>query len=294
MLSGTPMQIAGVPPSDAFNNNNNNFTNVEGALWLDGALYVSEIGSGPQPPARVLKIDSAGGVTIAIPDSATNGLAANASGELFGALHGKPGTGGSISKLSLTGGAAVPLIATFDNKNFNSPNDLAIHSNGTIYFSDPDYQAPSMRPQDSTRVYRLPPGATAAVAIESLNAPNGVTLSPAQDWLYVSGGQLKKYPVTPDGTVGAGADFLPGGGGGGDGMVVDCAGNLYVTQDKSVKVYSKDGAPLGTVDVTQVGGSVTNVAFGGPERKTLFITGQGAGSGKGVFKLELNLPGFPY
>ena len=61
---------------------------------------------------------------------------------------------------------------------FNSPNDLTVRSDGTIYFTDPDFQAPSPRPQAMTRVYRLPPGATEPIVVDAtLSNPNGITLS---------------------------------------------------------------------------------------------------------------------
>jgi gluconolactonase len=172
---------------------------------------------------------------------------------------------------------------------FDSPNDLTIHKNGTIYFTDPDYQAPAQKPQAATRAYRVAPGGMPE-AIEQLNQPNGITLSKNQDFLYIGGGQLKKYPVMADGSLGPGTTFVQGVTC--DGMVIDCADNLY-TASNGVTVYSPAGTSIGSIAVAGLG-QVTNVAFGGVDHKTLYITGQGSQMQKGLFKVAMNVAGFPY
>jgi gluconolactonase len=129
-------------------------------------------------------------------------------------------------------------------------------------------------------------------AIEDLDQPNGITLSKNQDFLYIGGNQLKKYPVMPDGSVGAGTTFVQGVTV--DGMVIDCADNLYTAAGSGgVIVYSSAAAPLGSISVPDLG-QVTNVAFGGADHKTLYISGQGTNMQKGLFKVAMNVPGFPY
>ncbi|RYZ06686.1 MAG: SMP-30/gluconolactonase/LRE family protein [Myxococcales bacterium] len=287
---GTPVRVEGVPPADAFNNMNNDFTNIEGAVWVGDALYVSEIsgkGNNP-PPSRILKITADGTVTVAVPDSGTNGLAINAAGELFGAKH----SDGSISKIALPGGTATPVASMYMGKRFGSPNDLTIHSNGTIYFTDPSWQAPMPNPQTETRAYIVKPGGMPEPIAGQFSQPNGITLSKNQDFLYVGGNQLRKYPVMADGSLGAGTEFVAGGGS--DGMVLDCADNLYITKD-GVQIYDKTGQKIGATLTVGMGGTqVTNVAFGGADRKTLYVTGQGSGMQKGLFKVPMNVPGYPY
>jgi gluconolactonase len=196
---------------------------------------------------------------------------------------------------------------------FNSPNDLVLAPDGTLYFSDPDYQAARMRPQTATRLYRLPPGATEAIVVDEMRRqPNGVSLSPKGDVLYASSQDgVYQYPIS-GGTVGAGTR-LSQSPASGDGMAVDCGGNLYVTSGTTVVVLSPTGMQLGQISVPGVQ-SVTNVAFGGSDRKTLYITALGAltssgmggpggfgGSGggnsnamPGLFKVTMNVPGYPY
>jgi len=86
---------------------------------------------------------------------------------------------------------------------------------------------------------------------------------------------------------------LNGFNGSADGLAMDCAGNLYITAQQRIAVLSPQGMEVGSVAVSQAE-SVTNVAFGGPEHKTLFITSMGTGEQRGVFRAELNVPGFPY
>jgi gluconolactonase len=300
--------VSGVPPFDSFNNNGNNPGNIEGAVWFGDALYVSEIASGSNPPpSRILRVSPTGSVSIAYatsgPNPGTNGLAIDEMGRLIGASHGV----GGIVALNLTTMTSRPIVSTFAATStttptrFNSPNDLTVRSDGTIYFTDPDFQASRPRPQAMTRVYRLPPGATEAVVVDATRTnPNGVTLSLDEAFLYVADGQgLWRYPVNADGSTGMATRIAQAAvGGGGDGMAIDCLGNLYVTRQQQVIVVNPatTGTMLGTIAVNGVQ-SATNVAFGGANHQTLYVTGQGNGMGgstMGLYRADLPLPGMPY
>jgi gluconolactonase len=293
----TPTKIAGVPPLDSFNNNGNNFGNIEGAVWFDGAIHVSEIGGGNNPPpARILRITTAGAVSIAFPNSGTNGLAIDTTGRLIGANH----VGGGLYAYNLTGMTSTPIVPTYNNTRFNSPNDITVHSNGTIYFTDPDYQAPTPRPQSQTRVYRVPPGTTTPMVVDmGRSNPNGVTLSLDEMFLFVTDGQgLHRYPVNADGSTGTATRIAQNDVFGGDGMGIDCAGNLYVTSNNQVIVVNPtgNGTLVGRIMVSGVQ-SCTNVAFGGANHQTLYITGLGNGMGStsmGIWRADLPLPGMPF
>jgi len=126
------------------------------------------------------------------------------------------------------------------------------------------------------------------------STPNGVTLSPDEKTLYVSGNGLKKFPVMTDGSLGTGSDFVAGSGG--DGMAVDCAGDLFVTGNNTatVRVYSPAAALLATIQLPSGAGNTTNVAFGGSDHKTLYITAQGTETQRGVYSIAVSVPGFPY
>jgi len=191
--------------------------------------------------------------------------------------------------------AATPIVASYMGARFNTPNDLVVRSDGTIYFTDPTYQAPSPAPQTQQRVYRLPPGSTTATVVDAtLTQPNGIMLSLDEMFLYVSDSSARyRFPVNADGTVGTRTTF-PTTGGGSDGMGLDCQGNIYYTTNNTVQVFSPTtGTMLGTITVSGVQ-SVTNVAFGGADHRTLYITGLGSGSQKGLFRVTMPLPGMPY
>jgi gluconolactonase len=244
--------------------------------------------------SRILKVTPAGQVTIEVADSGSNGLATDGPGSLLAGVH----KDGSIKRISLPGGATqTTVVGTYMSARFNSPNDLAIHSaTGTIYFTDPSFQAPIAMPQSTTRAYRFAPGGMAepipsAAMPDNFTNPNGITLSLAEDFLYVAASNGRRYPVMPDGTLGAGTDFPAATQG--DGMAIDCAGNLYVAKANStnVSVYTPEGTMIGNITVADVQ-EVTNVAFGGADRQTLYVTG--LGNNKGLFSIALNLPGRPY
>jgi gluconolactonase len=308
-------RVAGVPPSDGFVTGSNNVDIIEGPVWLDGNLYVSEIDDGTPfggpgfggrgggaaggggtastdaPPARILKVDQAGTVSVAVADSGTNGLGLDGSGQLVGCRH----TTGSVARFTLSGGAPVDLVSTYEGARFNSPNDLTFGADGTLYFTDPNHQAPAPAPQAARRAYRVAPGTTAAIPIgEGIDQPNGITLSPDRRTLYIaSPNGVFSHPVMPDGSVGTSTRFAQGAVQSSDGMAVDCAGNLYTTAGRNVTVVSPAGTEIGSISVSDVQ-QVTNVAFGGPDRTTLYITALGSNGNSGLFRTTSQIPGMPY
>jgi gluconolactonase len=259
----------------------------EGPVWLNGALYFSHFMISEGFPSRIQKLDVSGKMSVFLEDSGSNGLAADAQGNLIAGTHKYK----SLSKYFLDKSPRESVATKFNNNVFNSPNDLAITKDGTIYFTDPDYQqeaAPGG--QDKTRVYRVSIKGEVTVVDDSLYNPNGISLSPDEKYLYVVGnerhGVLRKYEIVngvpQTGVTIAEGINVP------DGMAVDCAGNLYVTEHlgKQIRVYTPEGQQIATI---KVDANVTNAAFGGPENKTLFITGAGA-----VWKVDLAISGSAY
>jgi gluconolactonase len=290
--TGKAEHIVGTTPIDSFNMNAG-FTNVEGPVWIGDSLYFSEMTSAtPIPPARILKLGPGNVVSIAVSDSGTNGMAVDANNNLFAAVH----KDGSISEVTLPSGPVTSVVGMYMGNRFISPNDLAIRSDGTIYFSDPNYQNSSNpEPQSATRLYRVspPPARTVTPVTDAPMMPNGVTLSPDEMTLYVDGsGGFKKFAVMADGSLGPASDFASVFNG--DGMAADCAGNLYVAGGSpSITVYSPAGMSLGTIQL-DMGGTTTNVAFGGMDHKTIYITAQGNDGQRGVFSIASSIAGFPY
>jgi gluconolactonase len=269
---------------------------LEGPVWIDGKLYVSQLRVyGDQPPARILVLD---GTTLSefIPNSGTNGLAYDGV-KLLAASHADHG----IVSFTLASPSVKAIIAnSFDidpssgdpAQGFNSPNDLTVRSDGNIYFTDPNYQCGGNCPQGSTnsRVYRIAPGGEISVIPSLHQQPNGISLSPDEATLYVGGtGGLEKYPLGADGSVGARADFASSVTGV-DGMTVDCSGNVYaaINSQQKITVVKADGTVL--PDSIGVGVAVTNVAFGGADHQTLYVTTYS----KALHSVQLDVPGYPY
>jgi gluconolactonase len=289
-----PQRLAGVPPADGFGRG---FSIIEGPVWLGETLYVSQITGGtPPPPSRLLKMVPGSAATVVAPNAGTNGLAILPNGDLVGAVS-LP-SGGSVSRIPLSSPTdPVSIAGLFGGARFNSPNDLAVRSDGNVYFSDPTWQAPNPSPQTKTRVYRISPLPEAAISVvdDTLANPNGVTLSLDENTLYVSGPGLYKYPISADGSVGARRDAVanPIVYAGSDGMVLDCAGDLYVATGSRVTVIDPGGNKVLDISIpVDAGGAVTNVAFGGADHRTLFITT--LGSAPGIFTIAMPLPGMPY
>ncbi len=277
-------------PLDDFNQHGQLNANVEGPVWRSGSLYVSEFGDGPNPPpSRILKITGSNPGVVFAATAGTNGLAVDAGGRLHGASHKL----GGIVRFGPAGEETV-VVSGYKGSRFNSPNDLTFRSDGTLYFTDPTWQAPSPPPQAKTRVYRVAPGSHKAVVVDANRSqPNGITLSPDEKTLYLSSlDGLYAYAVAADGSVGAPKRFASQVASA-DGMVADCAGNLYVTST-DVIVLSPSGHEIARLPMPAGAGSVTNLAFGGNKRQTLYVTAMGQGNGRGVFRVDLDVPGLPY
>jgi len=270
------------------------FTFPEGPVWIAsvGALFFSDMnmsGGGTNgPPSIMHKLTPPSTVEDFIPMSGSNGLAIAADGQILAATHDTR----SLTKFDPVTKARTNLMLTYMGKHFNSPNDVTVRSDGNIYFSDPDYQLGGRTNETMiTGVYRVSPAGEVSLVDGNQQQPNGITLSVDQNTLYVSTGQgrINKYPVAADGTVGAPVMFVNASS---DGMTIDCAGNLYTTNanQSSIDVYSPAGMKIGSV--TGVG-SCTNVAFGGADRKTLYITSS-PGASAAIYSADLAVPGNPY
>ncbi len=284
-LSGKTLgdAIAGVPEIV----NNGGF--LEGAVWYDGQLYVSQLDfTGPVNNADILRYTPGGAFEVFIPGAGTNGLALAPGNRLIAASQAAAG----VVSFDLTDPSATPtdVARMYEGAAFNSPNDVAVRSDGLVYFSDPNYNCGNCTTQPINGVYRVPSGGSPLLATDEIQTPNGVTLSPDESILYISGSALEAFPVMGDGSLGAGTPFgsnLSGS----DGMAVDCAGNLYVAhhQGGALVVLDPSGNPLGSFPVDQP----TNVAFGGPNGTTLYVTSFGDNRGQ-LRSMDVGIPGFPY
>ena len=198
----------------------------------------------------------------------------------------------AIKRLEKDGTRTV-LANAFEGKHFNGPNDVAIAADGTIFFTDSDVGLRggihSAQVQMPDSVWRWKDGqVTMTVSREQLGAePNGIALSPDDQYLYLSAGTLSpdpkimRYAVHRDGSVGPGELFTHGSGIG-DGMKTDQYGNLWSTDalPGTVRITSPAGKLLGLLHMPTLGNAeprktacASSLAFGGDDAKTLYITG---------------------
>ena len=209
----------------------------------------------------------------------SNGLAFNKAGELVMCQHGDR----RIAKW--VDGKFVTLADRYAGKRLNSPNDLAIRSNGDVYFTDPPYGLPKhtedpARELDFQGVYRLSAQGELTLLTKELDRPNGLAFSADEKTLYVANSEPEKavlmaFPVRPDGSLGSGKVFfdvtaavskqkpgLP------DGVKVSADGTVWATGPGGVLVYSSQGKHLGTL---ATGVATANLAFG-DDGSTLYLT----------------------
>ncbi len=171
-------------------------------------------------------------------------------------------------------GKHTVIVRDFNGKRLNGPNDVWIHPNGGVYFTDPfykrDYWDHSQSEQDAQGVYYLEPNLKKLVrVVDDLKQPNGIIGTPDGKVLYVAdiGGQKTyKYDIQPDGSLSNKIPFCQMGS---DGMTIDSQGNVYLT-GKGVTVFDSAGKQIEHIAVDAFW--TANVCFGGKNRQTLFIT----------------------
>lgn len=281
------------------------FDFLEGPVWdaTSGTLFMSDLhgATGPDQvqPADILAFTPPSTtVRRAVTNSGSNGLALSVDGRsLLAATHDRQSVSSFALPNLVRSGEDDDIADSFGGSPFNSPNDLTVRGDGTVYFTDPSFQRGRRTGEAGGRtgVFRVKDGVVSLVD-DTIDQPNGVVLAPDGRTLYVGGntaGIIFAYPVAADGSTGARRVFArivaP------DGATVDCAGNIYWAsfRDGFVHVFTPAGRKLGTVSA---GRHTTNAAFGGPDGKTLFVTSgdNEVSRSFGVFSTVLNLPGSPF
>ena len=237
---------------------------VEGPVWLadEGALVFSDI-----PRGKLLRWTAKDGVVEWRDSEQSNGNTLDLKGRLISCQH----AGRNIVRHEEDGKVTV-LASSYDGKSLNSPNDAAVRSDGSIWFTDPTYGLRGRKQeQNGNFVYRLDPG-TGDIAIvqRDFDMPNGICFSPNQQTLYIADSGSKQrvgaFGVLPGGTLGEPLFWLDGGA---DGIRCDERGNLYTTARDGVRIYSPTGTHLATIKLPEV---PANCAFGGDDLRDLFVT----------------------
>jgi len=262
---------------------------TEGPVWIptQKKLVFSDI-----PNNRLMQWNAEKGLSVFREDSQqTNGNILDLEGRLISCQH-------AARQLIRTeaDGAITVLAAQYDGKRFNSPNDAAVKSDGTIWFTDPPWGLNGKGEIPGHWVFRLDPATGAVVpVIKDLAMPNGIVFSPDESRLYVADtgghprhpdpafhalpGRVYCYPIK-DGQLGDKLFHMEGGS---DGMAVDVKGNIYTTHGKAVHVYDPDGKKLEEIPVPE---APANCTFGGEDFRTLFITARTS-----LYSVRLTNPG---
>ena len=267
---------------------------TEGPIAMpDGSVIFSEINAN-----RVIRIGNDGVFSTFLENTGgTTGLQFDRQGRLYAAV-----VPWGTTKFSIIypDAAKKVVIDNYGGKPFGRPNDLVILRNGGMYFTDSANAQP--RPAEPLPLpaafYYLAPGATQPTQIlTDVGFPNGVILSRDEKVLYLNnsaGESLIAFDIQPDGSLTNRRNFAryegvkPNAAGvpqsGADGLTIDGQGRLYVAASNGVQVFSPQGQHLGTIPTPR---PPQNLAFAGPDKRTLFIVGRGA-----VSKVAMLAEGF--
>ena len=232
------------------------------------------------------------------PSQRANGMNFDAQGRLVTCCAGGatyPGGARAVLRYEHDG-SVTNLASHYNGKPLNSPNDLCFDTHGRIYFTDPRYGDRSDIVQDCMAVYRIELDGTLTRVIDDMQMPNGILISEDNRTLYLvdhnpdpggartllaydidSAGRCKRHGVLHD----------YGSGYGGDGMVLDITGNIYLTAGDGhaagIYIFAPDGEQIGFIQTPEIAGNCT---FGGPGLRTLYIAASAS-----LYRIRLAIPG---
>jgi gluconolactonase len=261
------------------------FKFTEGPLWHpDGFFYFVDLPSNlllrmvpGQAPEKVRTTQGGNGTTF----------------DLQGRLLNCEGEGRRVTRADHDGTVSV-LIDRFEGKRLNRPNDVICHSDGSIFFTDPSLRVPpAERELDHAGIYRIAPDGSVSL-VAKVEYPNGLALSKDERTLFVANTRWTQYihaleldtsgnlvrrrifaDMSADGTNG-----VP------DGMKIDESGRVFCTGTGGVWVFEPDGSRIGIIETPEV---CANVAFGGPDLRTLLLT-----ASTSVYTMRVKVPGLPH
>ena len=259
-----------------------------GCRWAEGPAYFPAgryLVWSDNPNNRMLRYDECSGAVSVFrhPSNYSNGNTIDRSGRLVTCEHG-------VRRVSRTefDGTVTAIADSYRGKRLNSPNDVIVKSDGSIWFTDPtygidsDYEGyKSESEQDGNFVYRVDPrNGEVRVAANDFVQPNGLAFSPDEKTLYVvdTGAthvengprHIRKFAVGEDGKLTDRGVFAQCTAGLFDGFRLDTEGRIWTSASDGVHCYEPDGTLIGKIKVPEV---VANVCFGGPQRNYLYICG---------------------
>ena len=254
---------------------------AEGPVWFADGNYLvwSDI-----PNNRLLRWTPENGVDVFNADSNyTNGNTRDRQGRLVSCQHG----GRRVIRTEPDGSQTV-IADSYNGKPLNSPNDVVVKSDGSIWFTDPNYGIMSNyegykadMEQDGCFVYRVSADLSEiTVVADDFAKPNGLAFSPDEKTFYIADSgvshdpdgphHIRAFDVSEDGTLFNNRVFANVSPGLPDGFRLDTEGNIWTSAADGVHCYAPDGTLLGKIKVPEV---VANLTFGGPRKNRLFITG---------------------
>lgn len=253
------------------------FQSADGIISAsDGGLLFAE-----EPASRISKIDKDDKVSVFMEDTnGTGALAIDSRGRVFGA-----------QRHNISVGILAPerkvLADNYEGDPLKGANDLVVDKKGGVYFTESGRMPPA--------VYYINAGGKITRLADDIRA-NGIMLSRDEKTLYVTNSEVvMAFDVQPDGTVKNRRDFGKLEGNGADGLAIDSTGRVYSASPLGVQVFSPQGQHLGVIPTPR---PATSVAFAGPGKKTLYITGRGAeGPGnqqnaRSIYKVAMLAQGF--
>ncbi len=266
------------------------FQFTEGPIWhpREKHLTFSDI-----PANRMFRWSEAGGVAVfREPSNMTNGNTYDQQGRMLSCEH-------ATSRVTRTeaDGSVTVLASHYRGKELNSPNDIVVRNDGTVWFTDPTYgradrtgvvREPEL---DFRGVYRLhPDGGDLVLLAKDFDMPNGLAFTPDHRSLYVADTprrHIRRFAIEADGSLSGGDVFAESRGdgpGAPDGLKTDSAGNVFCAGPGGVHVYHPaDGTCLGVI---QTPAFCANFAWGGDDLRTFFLT-----SSTGLYRTRVKVPG---
>lgn len=259
-----------------------------GTRWAEGPVYAADgryLLFSDIPNNRMLRWEEESGAVslFRFPSHFSNGNTRDRQGRLITCEHGTR----RVTRTEPDGSITV-LAERHEGRRLNSPNDVVVTEDGTIWFTDPPYgiltdyegfRAPGEI--GGCHVYRLDPAAGGApeIVLNDFDKPNGLAFSPDERTLYVADSgrshgadrphHVRAFPVSSDGVMGKGSVFAEIEPGIPDGLRVDEAGRVWISAADGVHCYEPGGELIGKILVPE---PVANLCFGGPRRNRLFIT----------------------
>ncbi|MCL5024884.1 MAG: SMP-30/gluconolactonase/LRE family protein [Chloroflexi bacterium] len=277
-----------VPPDTIIERVGAGFGFTEGPVWRGDHLLFSDI-----PRNRIVRWRMLGEgpevTTFRCPSSNANGNTLDRSGRLISCEH----SARRVTRTE-TDGRNVVVADSYQGRRLNSPNDVVVRSDGSIYFTDPLYglkDGNQWKEQPCCGVYRVAPDGAISLLVDDFDRPNGLAFALDEKVLYIDDTvrrHIRAFEVAPDGSLSGGRVLVRMGSpdeGGPDGMKVDVEGNIYSTGPGGIWVIRPDGHVLGRIIFPDL---PANLAWEDHDWRTMYATARPS-----LYRLRVNVPGIP-